>query len=286
MEGTAKTAAAGTPEGISPADTPEGRSPARRPGAGAPAPAATRDTAAAPRPGQLHLIPVGLGDAPVDRWLPPEVRALAARLDTYIAENAKTARAFLKQVGAIRPLQDITVHALTDKTGREQIEAWLRPLKQGGEIGLVSEAGCPAVADPGARVADLAHGLGLTVRPWVGPSSILLALMASGLDGQRFAFHGYAPVDAAERTRQLRAWEQQSSRGNQTQLLIETPYRNAAMFSALLGALRGDTRLCVARSLTTADEWIRTRTVADWKTRPAPDLDKKPTLFLFLGRGG
>jgi 16S rRNA (cytidine1402-2'-O)-methyltransferase len=235
-------------------------------------------------PGQLHLIPVGLGDAPVERWLPNEVRALAARLDTYIAENAKTARAFLKVVGAIRPLQDITIHTLTEKTDTAQIQAWLRPLKQGGEIGLVSEAGCPAVADPGARVADIAHQMGLTVRPWVGPSSILLALMASGLDGQRFAFHGYAPVEPNERVRQLRAWEQQSARGNQTQMLIETPYRNAAMFTSLLGALRGDTRLCVARSLTTSEEWIRTCTVADWKTRPAPDLDKKPTLFLYLAR--
>jgi 16S rRNA (cytidine1402-2'-O)-methyltransferase len=234
--------------------------------------------------GQLHLIPVSLGDAPVDRWLPPEVRVLAARLDTYIAENAKTARAFLKQVGTIRPLQDITIHTLTDKTDSVQIQAWLRPLQQDGEIGLVSEAGCPAVADPGARVADIAHNLGLTVRPWVGPSSILLALMASGLDGQRFAFHGYAPVEPNERVSQLRAWEQHSARNNQTQMLIETPYRNAAMFSALLGALRGDTRVCVARSLTTADEWIRTRTIADWKSRPAPDLDKKPTLFLYLAR--
>jgi 16S rRNA (cytidine1402-2'-O)-methyltransferase len=108
--------------------------------------------------------------------------------------------------------------------------------------------------------------------------------MASGLDGQRFAFHGYAPVEPNERVRQLRAWEQLSSRGNQTQMLIETPYRNTAMFSALLGALRGDTRLCVARSLTTPDEWIRTHAIADWKNRPVPDLDKKPTLFLFLGR--
>jgi 16S rRNA (cytidine1402-2'-O)-methyltransferase len=227
---------------------------------------------------------VSLGEAPVERWLPAEVRALASRLDTYIAENAKTARAFLKQIGTTRPLQEITIHSLTEKTDATQIQAWLRPLRQGGEIGLVSEAGCPAVADPGARVADIAHGMGLSVRPWVGPSSILLALMASGLDGQRFAFHGYAPVESEERGRQLRAWEQNSARQNQTQMLIETPYRNAAMFAALLGALRGDTRLCVARSLTTGDEWIRTRTVAEWKTQPAPDLDKKPTLFLYLAR--
>jgi 16S rRNA (cytidine1402-2'-O)-methyltransferase len=234
--------------------------------------------------GALHLIPVGLGDAPPERWLPADVRALAGRLDTYIAENAKTARAFLKLIGTTRPLQEITIHTLTDKIDAGQINAWLAPVKQGAEIGLVSEAGCPAVADPGAKVVDAAHRLGIPVRPWVGPSSILLGLMASGLDGQRFAFHGYAPVDAAERAKQLKAWEQHSAKHNQTQLLIETPYRNAAMFATLLASLKGDTKLCVARSVTTADEWVVTHTIADWKKLAAPQLDKLPTLFLYLAR--
>jgi len=237
-----------------------------------------------PMNGALHLIPVGLGDAPPERWLPAEARALAGRLDTYIAENAKTARAFLKLIGTARPLQEITIHTLSDKVDAAQIKAWLEPIKAGAEIGLVSEAGCPAVADPGAKVVDAAHRQGMTVKPWVGPSSILLALMASGLDGQRFAFHGYAPVDATERAKQLRAWEQHSARHNQTQMLIETPYRNAAMFATLLASLKGDTRLCVARSVTTADEWIVTRSVSDWKQQPAPQLDKLPTLFLYLAR--
>jgi len=232
----------------------------------------------------LHLIPVGLGEAPVERWLPAEARALAGRVDVYIAENAKSARAFLKQVGTVRPLQEITIHTLARDTDAAQISQWLAPLRAGQDIGLVSEAGCPAVADPGAKVVAEAHRQGLAVRPWVGPSSILLGLMASGLDGQRFAFHGYAPVDPAERTRQLRAWEQHSARHDQTQMLIETPYRNVAMFQALLGALRGDTRLCVARALTTAQEWVRTRSVAEWQRQPAPELDKIPTLFLFLAR--
>ena len=234
--------------------------------------------------GTLHLIPVSLGDAPVARWLPEDVRALAGRLDVYIAENAKTARAFLKQVGTVRPLQEITIHTLAPDTDAATMRQWLEPLRQGGEVGLVSEAGCPAVADPGAKVVAEAHRMGLAVRPWVGPSSILLGLMASGLGGQRFAFHGYAPVDPAERARQLRAWEQFSARNDQTQILIETPYRNAAMFKTMLETLRGDTRLCIARALTTDGEWIRTRTIADWKQQPAPDLDKKPTLFLFLAR--
>lgn len=234
--------------------------------------------------GALHLIPVGLGEAAPERWLPAEVRALAGRLDTYIAENAKTARAFLKLVGTERPLQEITIHTLSDKADDGQIQSWLQSARQGGEIGLVSEAGCPAVADPGAKVVAAAHRLGIAVRPWVGPSSILLGLMASGLDGQRFAFHGYAPVDAGERAKQLRAWEQHSARHDQTQLLIETPYRNAAMYATLLASLKGDTRLCVARSLTTSDEWVATHTIAEWKKLPAPQLDKLPTLFLFLSR--
>jgi len=232
--------------------------------------------------GTLHLIPVGLGAAPIDTWLPADVRALAGRLDIYIAENAKTARAFLKLVGTIRPLQEITVHTLDKHANDAAILHWLTPLRDGGEIGLVSEAGCPAVADPGAKVAAAAHRLGATVKPWVGPSSILLALMASGLEGQRFAFHGYAPVTPAERARQLRTWEQQSARHHQTQILIETPYRNQAMASTLLEALHGNTRLCIARALTTPQEWIRTRTIAQWQQSPPSSLDKVPTIFLFL----
>lgn len=232
--------------------------------------------------GTLHLIPVGMGDSPPERWLPPEVQALAGRLNTYIAENAKTARAFLKAVGTQGPLQEITIHTLTDKVDAAQIKAWIKPLLDGGEIGLVSEAGCPAVADPGAKVVAQAHTMGIRVAPWVGPSSILLSLMGSGLDGQRFTFHGYAPVDAADRAKQLKTWETTSQKLLQTQILIETPYRNEAMFEALKLTLRPDTRLCVARSLTTPDEWLRTHTIAQWRSLPAPDLAKKPAIFLFL----
>jgi 16S rRNA (cytidine1402-2'-O)-methyltransferase len=235
--------------------------------------------------GTLHLIPVGLGESPVDTWLPANVRALAGQLTIYIAENAKTARAFLKQIGTTRPIQEITIHTLDARTNAAEIRQWLAPLKDGVSIGLVSEAGCPAVADPGARVAGLAHDLGFTVAPWVGPSSILLGLMASGLDGQRFAFHGYAPVNPAERAKQLKAWEAISQKLQQTQLLIETPYRNDAMFDTLMQSLKGSTRLCIARSLTTPQQWIRTATISKWKSQPKPDLAKQPTLFLFLAAG-
>ena len=231
--------------------------------------------------GVLHLIPVGLGEAPINDWLPHEAQALAGQLNTYIAENAKTARAFLKLTPLTHPLQDITIHELTPRVDDATLQGWLTPLRSGVSIGLVSEAGCPAVADPGARAVAIAHQWGITVKPWVGPSSILLGLMASGLDGQRFAFHGYAPVDAIERSKQLKAWELFSSKQRQTQMLIETPYRNQAVFTSLIEHLKGNTRLCIARALTTPDEWVRTLIVAQWKNQSVPPLDKFPTLVLF-----
>jgi 16S rRNA (cytidine1402-2'-O)-methyltransferase len=231
--------------------------------------------------GTLHLIPVGLGEAPIDLWLPAQVQTQAGLLKTYIAENAKVARAFLKLTPLTLPLQDITIHELNARVEDDALEQWLAPLKAGQDMGLVSDAGCPAVADPGARAVALAHRWGAPVKPWVGPSSILLGLMGSGLDGQRFAFHGYAPVEPADRARQLKVWEQTSSKQKQSQLFIETPYRNQAMFSSLTEHLKGNTRLCIARSMTTQDEWIRTLTIAQWKSQPSPALDKHPTLFIF-----
>ncbi|MEY3740294.1 MAG: hypothetical protein RLZZ192_970 [Pseudomonadota bacterium] len=231
--------------------------------------------------GVLHLIPVGLGDAPIHSWLPADAQAIAAQLGTYIAENAKTARAFLKLTPLSRPLQDITIHELHPRIDDATLQAWLKPLRSGESIGLVSEAGCPAVADPGARAVAIAHQWGVAVKPWVGPSSILLGLMASGLDGQRFAFHGYAPVEPSERNKQLKAWELASAKQRQTQMLIETPYRNQAMFTSLIEQLKGNTRLCIARALTTPDEWVRTLTISQWKQQSVPQLDKFPTLFLF-----
>lgn len=231
--------------------------------------------------GTLHLLPVGLGESPIAHWLPDQAQAQAGGLTTYIAESAKSARAFLKLTPLQHPLQEILIHELNTRVDDETLESWLAPLKAGQDIGLVSDAGCPAVADPGARAVALAHRWGATVKPWVGPSSVLLGLMASGLEGQRFAFHGYAPVEPVERSKQLKAWEQISAKQKQSQLLIETPYRNQAMFASLIEHLKGNTRLCLARSVTTSDEWIRTLTVAQWKNQPAPMLDKHPTLFIF-----
>jgi 16S rRNA (cytidine1402-2'-O)-methyltransferase len=239
-----------------------------------------------PRPsaattGKLHLIPVGLSDRPINEWLPACAQQKASALAHYIAENAKTARGFLKQLSLTQPLQAINIHTLTPKADDAMIRQWLTPLLQGEDMGLVSEAGCPAVADPGARVVALAHQLKISVKPWVGPSSILLGLMASGLEGQRFAFHGYAPVKPDARKLQLKQWEQFSQRQKQTQLLIETPYRNVAMFQSLIETLAPQTRLCVARDLTGEHEWVSTRSIADWRRQAVPELTNWPTLFLF-----
>lgn len=231
--------------------------------------------------GTLHLIPVSLADVNADIWLPRHVQEVAGKLQHYIAENAKTARAFLKQMPLSQPIQNISIESLHQQTADAQITQWLAPLLRGQDIGLVSEAGCPAVADPGARVVMLAHTMGVAVKPWVGPSSILLGLMASGLQGQRFAFHGYVPVKPDARKQALRQLEQTSLKEDQTQILIETPYRNQAMLETLKSVLRPQTRLCVASALTSPDEWIRTDTVANWPKVACPDLSRSPTLFLF-----
>lgn len=230
---------------------------------------------------KLHLIPVSLGQADKQRWLPQLAQELAANLRYYIAENAKTARAFLKTIETNHPIQEIKIETLSPKTNTEQIKKWLQASPSNEDIGLVSEAGCPAVADPGARVVAQAHKMGMQVVPWTGPSSIILGLMASGLDGQRFAFHGYAPVKATERDKQLKQWEAISKKQNQTQILIETPYRNQAMLEALCKNLHDGTRLCLASNLTCDDEWIRTKTISQWR-KDMPKLEKKPTLFLYL----
>ncbi|MDO8786564.1 MAG: SAM-dependent methyltransferase [Sulfuritalea sp.] len=232
--------------------------------------------------GTLWLLPVALGDAPWQNYLPAASREAACRLTHYVAENAKTARAELKRIGHPLPLRELTIEQLAEKPTAAEMERLLSPLLTGHDVGLMSEAGCPAVADPGALLVRRAHELGLTVRPLVGPSSLLLALMASGLDGQRFAFHGYLPAREPERGSRIAELEKESARLQQTQLFIETPYRNHALLAALLLNCRPKTRLCLATDLTLSSEQIATRRIADWKTVAPPDLDKRPTVFLLL----
>lgn len=233
----------------------------------------------------LHLLPVPLGESDNSIWLPSAAQQQTNQLRCFIVENAKTARAFLKQMGIESPIQDLTIYQLDKRgTSKKQIQQWLQSPAACDGVGLMSEAGCPAVADPGSNVVAIAHDMGFTVKPHVGPSSILLALMASGLDGQQFCFHGYIPKQADDQIQTLKQWEQQSKKYKQSQLFIETPYRNEGVFDTLIKILAPDTSLCVARSLTTSNEWIRTHTISQWRNKPIPDLQKQPTLFLFQAR--
>jgi 16S rRNA (cytidine1402-2'-O)-methyltransferase len=235
--------------------------------------------------GTLYLIPNTLGDgdeAALAYVLPAPVRERAGTLASYIGENAKSTRAFLKRVGTTRPIQEIEIRELNVNTPAGEVDKLLAPLLKGIDTGLVSEAGVPAVADPGALLVRRAHERGIKVVPLVGPSSILLALMASGLNGQSFAFHGYLPVDANERIKKLRELEQTSRKAKQTQIFIETPYRNKTLLDALVANCAPSTLVCVAADLTLPTETILSRTISDWKKPPTPDLHKRPAIFLML----
>mgnify|MGYP001067798697 CR=1 FL=1 len=227
----------------------------------------------------LYLIPTPLGETALDIVLPEETRRIAARLTHFVVEHSKTARAFLKQVGTETPLQQLQLAELNEHTPENQLDALLAPLLAGHDLGLLSEAGCPAVADPGANLVRLAHRKGIPVRPLVGPSSILLALMASGLVGQRFAFHGYLPAKPDERAQALKDLEKRAEREDAAQAFIETPYRNDAMLESILTACRDDTLVCVASELTTSNEFVATCRVRDWRAK-RPDLHKRPAVFL------
>ena len=240
--------------------------------------------------GTLYLIPNALGEGTLDTVIPDPVRARTASLQYFIAENAKSARAFLKLVGTTHPLrqslQETHISELNVNTATQQIPALLTPLLQGHDVGLLSEAGVPAVADPGADLVRLAHRENITVKPLVGPSSLLLALMASGLNGQSFAFHGYLPTDADARTTRLRQLEQRSRQERQTQMFIETPYRNEAMLQAMAASCAPTTLICIATDLTLDTELIRTTSAQQWQKEIAagkmPAFRKRPTVFLML----
>ena len=232
--------------------------------------------------GVLYLLPTPLGDGddPL-RVLPAATVESVTHVDYVIAEHARSARAVLSRLPMRVPLQAIEVRELNRHTTAQALPELLAPLLAGRDAALVSEAGCPAIADPGAAVVALAHARGLRVVPLIGPSSIVLALMASGMNGQRFAFAGYVPVAADERAARLRELERRSARDQETQLLIETPYRNQALFDALIAALSPDTMLSIATDLTLAGEAIGTRSVAAWRARPTL-LPKAPTVFSLL----
>lgn len=227
----------------------------------------------------LFLIPVSLGDTELRRVLPDYNRDIILQIKYFIVENIRTARRFLKKTDPSIVIDNLTFCELNKYTSPEDVAGYLAPLAKGEHVGVISEAGCPAIADPGADIVAIAQKKKYKVVPLVGPSSILLSLMASGFNGQSFAFHGYLPIDASERISAIKKLESRVYTENQTQLFIETPYRNQKLAEELIRSCRPSTKLCIASSITCDDEFIQTRLVKEWAGK-LPDLTKKPTIFL------
>ncbi len=217
-----------------------------------------------------------------ERVLPGHAIDIARKLQHYVVEEPKSARQFLSSINHESPIQSLDLATLNEHSRADELPALIAPLLEGKDMGLISEAGCPGIADPGADLVALAHQKNIRVIPLVGPSSILLALMTSGLNGQCFAFHGYLPIEQADRSKAIAALESESFKRKQTQLFIETPYRNDKLFAALLAQCRPDTRLCIATDITLETEEIRTLRISEWKQIAAPDLRKRPSIFLLL----
>lgn len=236
--------------------------------------------------GTLYLFPVTLGGdniaALLPTSLPPEVIKVAQNLEHYVVESEKSARQFLSAIKTVKPVRELSLNLLNEHTLDKDVATLLSPLLAGKDVGLMSDAGCPGVADPGAKLVALAHQKNIKVVPFVGPSSILLSLMASGLNGQQFAFLGYLPVDKQARNIKLKEIEKRSQTHNETQIFIETPYRNQHMLEAILTSCSANIRLCIASQVSLLDEFIVTKTVNQWKQSTLPDLHKKPTVFLLL----
>ncbi|RSK38306.1 SAM-dependent methyltransferase [Mangrovimonas spongiae] len=229
--------------------------------------------------GKLYLIPTTLGDNAPLEVLPISVKKIIEIVQIYIVENEKTARRFIKKIKPGKKQSSLTMFQLNKFTDPIDLPSFLEPCLQGENVGILSEAGCPGIADPGADVVKIAHEKGIQVVPLVGPSSILLALMASGMNGQNFAFNGYLPIDKKDRRKELKRLEQLAYKHNQAQLFIETPYRNNKMLEDICQSLNNDTLVCVACDITLPTEYIKTKTVSEWK-KNSVDLHKRPTLFI------
>lgn len=237
-----------------------------------------------PQPGKLYLIPTGLGNVSLDQVLPVYVKEKVSDLHWFIAENEKTARRFIKELLPEKQQSELHFHVLNKHTEAQDLPNFLSACEKGLNMGLLSEAGCPGVADPGARIVEMAHQRNIEVVPLVGPSSIILAMMASGMNGQNFSFLGYLPIDKNERKNSLKQIERISSEQNQAQIFIETPYRNDKLLDDLKKHLHPQTRLCIACELTLPTAYIRTKTIREWQ-KENPDLHKKPAIFIIQAGG-
>ncbi len=229
--------------------------------------------------GKLYLIPSPLGEDATET-IPAYAVAVLHRLTHLVAERAKTTRHFIKKTSPPKPISDYQIEELNEHTPIAELENLLRPLLEGHDLGILSEAGCPGVADPGAKLVELAHRHGVEVVPLVGPSSILLALMASGMNGQRFTFHGYLSPRPAELATDLKRLELLAAKHHQTQIFIETPYRNKSVIENALKVLQPATLFCIAVDLTLPMQFVQTKTIAEWRKKPLPELDKRPAIFL------
>ncbi len=229
--------------------------------------------------GKLYLIPTTLGDNAPLEVLPISVKKIIEIIDDYIVENEKTARRFIKRISSKKSQSNLNINLINKYTESSELPSFLTPCLEGKSVGLMSEAGCPGIADPGADVVRIAHEMNIQVVPLVGPSSILMALMSSGMNGQNFAFNGYLPIDKNDRKSILKELEKQSFERNQSQLFIETPYRNNKLLEDAYNALHPSTRLCIACDITLPTEFIKTRTISEWK-KNSVDLHKRPTLFI------
>ncbi|MBO6881568.1 MULTISPECIES: SAM-dependent methyltransferase [Winogradskyella] len=229
--------------------------------------------------GKLYLIPTRLGDNPPLEVLPISIKKVIEDIDYYIVENEKTARRFIKRISPGKSQPKLKLSILNKYTTEAERNTFLNPCLDGESIGLLSEAGCPAIADPGSDIVSLAHQMNIRVVPLVGPSSIIMALMASGMNGQSFCFNGYLPIDKGERKSKLKSLERLSSEHNQAQIFIETPYRNMKMLDDLSSVLQPQTRVCVACDLTLPTEFIKTMSAKDWKHNKE-DLHKRPAIFI------
>lgn len=232
--------------------------------------------------GRLFLIPSPLGDNDPAEVIPAGVLSMLPSISTYVVEAVRTARRYLSAAGLKGHVQDLEFHELNEHTTPEEVEALMKLFDDGRDVGLITEAGLPAVADPGAQLVRLCHRHGVEVVPMSGPSSLMLALMASGLNGQSFAFLGYLPAKTEERRQALRSIEKHSSTARQTKIFIETPYRNDSLLADILSVCRADTEVCIAANITMPDAFIRTKTVGEWK-KSVPTIGKRPCVFLILG---
>ncbi len=232
--------------------------------------------------GTLYMVPVTLGDDNLSNVIPADVIKHVQNLEYFVVENEKSARRFLGSVKTNKPVRELNFQLLNEHTAEKDLPNLITPLLAGHNVGMLSEAGCPGIADPGASLAALAHRKGIKVAPLVGPSSILLSLMASGLNGQQFTFLGYLPSDKTARVNKLKELEKHSQRLNETQIFIETPYRNQHMLDDILATCTGNTKLCIARNVSLETEFVVSKTIAEWKKSGLPDLHKQPTVFLLL----